>query len=140
MDTDGFIAEVKLVDIYKDIAEDIEIRFNTSNFEQNRPIQKRKSKKAICIMKDELGEKIMKEKNCAFKRKPKFEDYENFLEATQLENKIFHLEKNTIDVDILKEDHKEFVKIIELILKTQQRLKVKVKVIIFLLQKLIRLL
>ena len=84
-------------------------------------------------MKDELGEKIMKEKNCAFKRKPKFEDYENFLEATQLENKIFHLKKNTIDVDILKEDHKEFVKIIELILKTQQRLKVKVKVIIFLL-------
>ena len=79
-------------------------------------------------MKDELGEKIMKEKNCAFKRKPKFEDY-----VTQLENKIFHLEKNTIDVDILKEDHKEFVKIIELILKTQQRLKVKVKVIIFLL-------
>ena len=72
-------------------------------------------------MKDELGEKIMKEKNSAFKRKPKFE------------NKIFHLEKNTIDVDILKEDHKEFVKIIELILKTQQRLKVKVKVIIFLL-------
>ena len=72
-------------------------------------------------MKDELGEKIMKEKNSAFKRKPKFE------------NKIFHLEKNAIDVDILKEDHKEFVKIIELILKTQQRLKVKVKVIIFLL-------
>ena len=128
MDTDGFIAEVKLVDIYKDIAEDIETRFNTQNFEQNSPIQKRKSKKAICIMKDELGEKIMKEKNSAFKRKPKFE------------NKIFHLEKNTIDVDILKEDHKEFVKIIELILKTQQRLKVKVKVIIFLLQKLIRLL
>ena len=29
MDTDGFIAEVKLVDIYKDIAEDIETRFNT---------------------------------------------------------------------------------------------------------------
>ena len=90
MDTDGFIAEVKLVDIYKDIAEDIETRFNTQNFEQNSPTQKRKSKKAICIMKDELGEKIMKEKNCAFKRKPKFE------------NKIFHLEKNTIDV----EDHR----------------------------------
>ena len=29
MDTDGFIAEVTLVDIYKDIAEDIETRFNT---------------------------------------------------------------------------------------------------------------
>ena len=33
MDTGGFIAEVKLVDIYKDIAEDIETRFNTLNFE-----------------------------------------------------------------------------------------------------------
>ena len=41
------------------------------------------------------------------------------LEATQLENKINHLEKDIIDIDSLKNDHKE------LILKTQQRFKSK---------------
>ena len=31
---------------------------------------------------------------CVIKRKLKFENYKNSLEATQLENKISHLEKN----------------------------------------------
>ena len=44
------------------------------------------------------------------KRKLKFEDYKNCLQATQLENKIKHLEKNKIDINSLKEDHKEFIK------------------------------
>ena len=33
MDTDSFIVHVKTDDIYKDIAEDVETRFDTSNFE-----------------------------------------------------------------------------------------------------------
>ena len=33
MDTDSFIVRVKTDDIYKDIAEDVETRFETSNFE-----------------------------------------------------------------------------------------------------------
>ena len=74
-------------------------------------------------MKDELGGKIMKEfaalraktysyltensgenknakgtKEYVIKRKLKFEDYKNCLEATQLENKINQLEKNNVDV------------------------------------------
>ena len=36
------------------------------------------------------------------KRKLKFEDYKNCLKADQLENKIKQLEKNKIDVDVLK--------------------------------------
>ena len=55
------------------------------------------------------------------KRKLKFEDYENCLEAAQIGNKINHLENNKTDVDSLKEDHKEFIKSNKLILKTQQR-------------------
>ena len=31
MDTDGFIVYIKTDDIYKDIAEDVEIRFDNSN-------------------------------------------------------------------------------------------------------------
>ena len=36
MDTDSFTAYIKIDDIYKDIAEDFETRFNTSNYELNR--------------------------------------------------------------------------------------------------------
>ena len=37
-------------------------------------------------------------KKCAIKRRLKFENYKYCLEATQLENKGKHLEKNEIDV------------------------------------------
>ena len=36
MDTDSFTVHVKIDDIYKDIAEDVEIRLDTSNFELDR--------------------------------------------------------------------------------------------------------
>ena len=36
------------------------------------------------------------------KRKRKFENFKNFLEATQLDNKRKHFEKNKIDIDISK--------------------------------------
>ena len=41
-------------------------------------------------------------KKYVIKRKLKFENYKNSLQATQLENKINHLEKNEINVDSLK--------------------------------------
>ena len=41
-------------------------------------------------------------KKCVMKRKRKFEKFKNFLEATQLDNKRKHLEKNKIDIDISK--------------------------------------
>ena len=61
MDTDSFIVHVKIDDIYKDIAEDVEIRFDISNFEIDKPLPKGKNKKVIGLMKDELGVQIMKE-------------------------------------------------------------------------------
>ena len=47
---------------------------------------------------------------CVIKRKLKFEDYKNCLEATHIENKINNLEQNKTDVDSLKENNKEFIK------------------------------
>ena len=42
MDTDSFIVRVKVKDIYKDLAEDVETRFDTSNFELDRSLPKGK--------------------------------------------------------------------------------------------------
>ena len=127
MDTENFIAQVKTDDIYKDIAKDVETRFDTSNFELNRPLPKGKNKKVVGLMKHELGGEIMKEfsglrakiysylkgknnkdkkakytKKCVIKTKLKFKDYKKCLQAVQVENKIDHLEANTIDVDLLR--------------------------------------
>ena len=61
MDTDSFIVYIITDDIYKDIAEGAQTRFDTSNYELNKPLPKGKNKKVISVMKDELGGKIMKE-------------------------------------------------------------------------------
>ena len=61
MNTGSFIFHVKTDDIYKNIAEDVEKGFDTSIFELDRPLPKVKNKKVIGLMKDELGEQIMKE-------------------------------------------------------------------------------
>ena len=60
MDTDIFIAHIKTDDIYKDIAEDVESRFNTSSYEVERLLPMGKNLKVIGLMKDELGKQIMK--------------------------------------------------------------------------------
>ena len=55
MDTESFTFHLKTDDIYKDIAEDVETRFDTSNFELGRPLPKGKNENVIGLMKDELG-------------------------------------------------------------------------------------
>ena len=46
---------------YKDIANDVEKRSDTSNYEVNRPLPIGKNKKVIGLMKDELGGKTITE-------------------------------------------------------------------------------
>ena len=58
MDTDSFIAFIKSDDIYKDIAQDVETRFDTSNYELecnsiDRPLPREKNKNVIGLMKNE---------------------------------------------------------------------------------------
>ena len=60
MDTDSFIVRVKTDGIYKDIAKDVEKRFDNSNYEIDRPLSEWKYEKVIGLMKNELGEQIMK--------------------------------------------------------------------------------
>ena len=104
MDTDSFIMHVKTEDFYKDIANDVEKRFDTSNYEINRSLPTGKNKKVIGLMKDELGGTFMTEfvalrsktysyltddceedkkakgtKKCVIKRRLKFCDYKDCL-------------------------------------------------------------
>ena len=61
MDTDSFIMNIKTNDFYKDISDDVGHRFDTSNYEVNRPLPIGKNKKVIGLMKDELGGEIITE-------------------------------------------------------------------------------
>ena len=61
MDTDSFITNIKIEDFYEDFADDVEKKFDTSNFEVNIPLPIGKNKKIIGLMKDELEGNIMTE-------------------------------------------------------------------------------
>ena len=109
MDTDSFIMNIKTNDFYKDISNDVENRFDTSNYEVNRPLPTGKNEKVIGLMKDELGGKIITEfvtlrpktcsfltdhgkedknakgtKKCIIKKKIKFNDYKKCLFSDEL--------------------------------------------------------
>ena len=104
MDTDSFIMNIKTKDFYKYIANDVEKRFDTSNYEVDRSLSTGKNKKVIGLMKDELGGRLITEfvalrpktysyltdnckedkkakgtKKCVIKRMIKFDDYINCL-------------------------------------------------------------
>ena len=61
MDTDSLIYDIETDDFYKDIADDVESRFDTSGYVPDRPLPVGKNKKIIGLMKDELEGGIMKE-------------------------------------------------------------------------------
>ena len=47
MDIDSFIVQIKTDVIYKDIAKDVQTRFDTSNYELNRPLPRGRNQKVI---------------------------------------------------------------------------------------------
>ena len=106
MDTDSFVIYIKIEDFCKDIANNVERWFDTSNYYVNdeKPLPIGKNKKVISLFKDELGGKIMTEfvalrakayaylmedgikhkkakgtKKCIIKRELKFKNYKDSL-------------------------------------------------------------
>ena len=59
INTGRFIVYIKTDDIYKNIAEDNKNRFDSSNYESDRPFPRGKNKKVIWLMKLELDGKFM---------------------------------------------------------------------------------
>ena len=73
------------------------------------------------IQKQRRQKKAKCRKKCFIKRKLKFGNYQNCLEATKLENKQFIQKKNKTDIDSIR----NFVKNKKSILKNTNGLKVK---------------
>ena len=116
MDTDSFIMDIKANDFYKDVANDVENRFDTSNYEVNRPLPMGKNKKVICLMKDELGGKIITE---FVTLRPKTYSYST--DDGKEDKKAKGTKKCVIKKMIKFNDYKKCLLNDEVILKSQQR-------------------
>ena len=120
MDTDSFIMNIKTEDFYKDIANDVKKRFDTSNFEVNRPLPTGKNKKVIGLMKDELGGKIITE---FVTLRPK--NYSYLTDDCKEDKKVKETKKCVIKRMIKFNDYKNCLLKDEVILKSQQRFRSK---------------
>ena len=123
MDTDSLIYDIETDDFYKDIAEDVKDRFDTSGYNPDRPLPVALNKKVIGLMKDELGGEIMTEfvtlrpkmyayktgsaeskkckeiKKCVVKKTISFEDYKACLftgEASYRSQLMFRSSKHKV--------------------------------------------
>ena len=116
MDTGSFIMNIKTNDFYEDIASDVENRFDTSNYEVNRPLPTGKNKKVIGLMKDELGGKIITE---FVTLRPK--TYSFLTDDGKEDKKAKGTKKCVIKKMIKFNDYKKCLLNDEVILKSQQR-------------------
>ena len=61
MDIDSFIIHIKTEYFYKDIADDVKSKYDTSNYDVDRLLPKGMNKNVVGLMKDEPGGKIITE-------------------------------------------------------------------------------
>ena len=120
MDPDSLIIHIKSEDIYKNIANDVEERFDTSNYDVNRYLPVGKNKKVIGLMKDELGGTIMVG---VIAMRPKTYSY---LMDDGNSDKIAKWTKKCVIKQIIKfNDYKNWLLNNKIVLKSQQRFKSK---------------
>ena len=119
-DTDSFVIYIETEDFYKDIANDVERWFDTSNYDENdeRPLPIGKNKKVIGLFKDELGGKIITE-FVALRAKA----YAYLMEDGSEHKKAKGTKKCVIKRELMFENYKDSLFNDEIILKSQQRFK-----------------
>ena len=115
MDTDRFIMNIKTNDFYKDISDDVDNRFDTSNYEVKRPLPIGKNKNVIGLMKDELGGEIIME----FALRPK--TYSYLTDYDKIDKKAKGTKKCVIKKMIKFDDYKKCLLNDKVISKSQQR-------------------
>ena len=133
MDTDRFIIQIETEYFYKDIANDVAKWFDTSNFSEDdkRPLPRGINKKVIGLFKYELGSNIMIE-FVPLRSKT----YSYLMDDGNSDKKAKEKKKFVIKGEIKFKSYKDCLFKNEIILKSQQRL--KVKHIMYILNKLIR--
>ena len=107
---------IKTNDFHKDISNDVENRFDTSNYKVNMPLPTGKNKKIIGLMKDELGGKIITE---FVALRPK--TYSFLTDDGKEDKKAKGTKKYIIKNKIKFNDYKKCLFNEELILESQQR-------------------
>ena len=133
MDTDRFIIQIETEYFYKDIANDVAKWFDTSNFSEDdkRPLPQGINKKVIGLFKYELGSNIMIE-FVPLRSKT----YSYLMDDGNSDKKAKEKKKFVIKREIKFKSYKDCLFKNKIILKSQQRL--KVKHIMYILNKLIR--
>ena len=116
MDTDSFIMNIKTNDFYNDVSDDVDNRFDTSNYEVKRPLPIGKNKIVIGLMNDELGEEIITE---FIALRPKTYSYST--DNDKIDKKAKGTKKCVIKKIIKFDDYKKCLLNDKVILKSQQR-------------------
>ena len=116
-DTDSLIIHIITEDIFEEIAGDIKIWFDTSNYDENykRPLSMGMNKRVYGFAKDELGGKIMKE-FVALRSKT----YAYLMDDDSEKKKAKGTKKCVIKRELMFENYKDCLFNGEVILKSQQ--------------------
>ena len=127
MDTDIFVIHIKTEDFCKDINNDVERWFDTSNYDKNdnRPLPIGKNKKVIGMSKDELGGKITTE-FCALRAKAYSFLIDDYSDEDYEKNKIINKKAKGTKKSIVKREiiFKNYVDALfndQVLIKSQQR-------------------
>ena len=118
MDTDRFVVNIKTKDFFKDISQDVNKRFDTSNYTFDRPLPMGINRKVIGLMKDELGGDIITE---FVALRPEAYSYitNNFIEMKKAKG----TKKCVVNKMLRFEDYKKCLFDNGKVLKSQQRFK-----------------
>ena len=119
-DTDSFIINIITEYIFEDISNDIDIWYDTSNYDENDkwPLPIGKNKNVIGLFKDELGGRIMKG-FCALRAKT----YSYLINDDSEVKKSEGTKKCVTKWDIMFENYTDCLFNNKIILKSQQRFK-----------------
>ena len=120
MDTDSVIIHIITEDFFVDIFDNVEVWYDTSNYDENdkRPLPVGKNKKVIGLFKDDLGGKIMKE-FCALRTKT----YSYLMDDNSEVKKSKGTKKCVIKLKTMFENYTDCLFNDKIILKSQQRFK-----------------
>ena len=119
-DTDSIIIHIITEDFSEDISNDVEIQYDTSNYDENykRPLPIGKNKKVFGLFKDELGGRIVKE-FCALRAKA----YSYLMDNDSEVKKSKGTKKCVIKRQIMFDNYTDCLFDDKIILKSQQRFK-----------------